>query len=175
MSKLRFTLFATLVASVVGFVGCGSTATAPSSDAPSADGAAYRLSSEPEDAKDVKEAKGVVKDDEEVTLVGRIGGDVNPWIEGQAAFLIVDKALKPCNEKDDDACPTPWDYCCDADSLAEHKALVKVVDGSGKTVAADARKLLGLKELQTVVVHGKAKRDEAGNLTVLAEGVFVRN
>jgi hypothetical protein len=28
--------------------------------------------------------------------------------------------------------------------------------------------------LSTVVVKGKAKRDEAGNLTVLATGVFVK-
>jgi hypothetical protein len=53
--------------------------------------------------------------------------------------------------------------------------MVQVVDSSGKPLAGDARQLLGLKELQTVVVHGKAQRDEAGNLTVLAEGVFVRN
>lgn len=84
-------------------------------------------------------------------------------------------ALKPCNEKDDDACPTPWDYCCDVDDLPANKAMVKVVDGSGNTVATDARKLLGLKELQTVVVRGRAKGDEAGNLTVLADGIFVRN
>ena len=37
-----------------------------------------------------------------------------------------------------------------------------------------ARKLLNLKELQTVVVKGKVKRDEAGNFTMLASGVFVR-
>ncbi len=53
--------------------------------------------------------------------------------------------------------------------------MVKVVDDGGKTVATDARKLLGLKELQTVVVRGRAKRDEAGNVTVLADGIFVRN
>lgn len=53
--------------------------------------------------------------------------------------------------------------------------MVKIVDASGKPVATDARKLLGIKELQTVVVHGVAKRDESGNLTVLADGVFVRN
>jgi hypothetical protein len=38
----------------------------------------------------------------------------------------------------------------------------------------DARELLGVKELQTVVVKGKAKRDEQGNLTVLASGVYPR-
>jgi len=31
-----------------------------------------------------------------------------------------------------------------------------------------------VKELQTVVVQGIAKRDEAGNLTVQATGLYVR-
>jgi hypothetical protein len=34
--------------------------------------------------------------------------------------------------------------------------------------------MLGLTELQTVVVRGKAKRDEAGNLAVHLNGIFVR-
>ena len=52
---------------------------------------------------------------------------------------------------------------------------MKIVDESGKLVKIDARKLLNLKELQTVVVRGKVKRDEAGNLTVIATGVHVKN
>lgn len=135
----------------------------------------YRLTTEPSTPRGVKAARADAKNDEEVALVGRIGGDVDPWVEGQAAFMLVDTALKPCNENDDDGCKTPWDYCCDTDVLPASKAMVKVVDVSGKTVAVDARKLLGVKELQTVVVRGRAKRDEAGNLTVLASGVFVRN
>ncbi len=39
---------------------------------------------------------------------------------------------------------------------------------------ADARELLKVKELSTVVVKGKAKRDDAGNLTILASGVYVK-
>jgi hypothetical protein len=162
---------------VLGLVGvlagCG---TSPSpQDKASAEGAAYRLQSAPEGAKGVKAVKADSKDGDEVVVEGRIGGEASPWVEGQAAFLVVDKLLKPCNEKEDDACETPWDYCCDTDVLPEHKAMVKIVDSSGKTVSTDARKLLGIKELQIVVVRGKAKRDDAGNLTVLADGIFVRN
>lgn len=166
-----------LNAAFVFLAGCGSSP--PSADTttsgPSPEGAAYLLATEPPGAANVKDAKTIAKSDEKITLVGRIGGDVNPWIEGQAAFLVVDTALKPCNEQHDDGCKTPWDYCCDAGELPAHKAMVKIVDASGKPVATDARKLLGIKELQTVVVHGVAKRDESGNLTVLADGVFVRN
>jgi hypothetical protein len=155
--------------------GCNRTTPTPVASGPSTEGAAYWLEAEPPGAVGIKQARADAADQEEVTLVGRIGGETNPWVEGQAAFLLVDGALKPCNERQDDACPTPWDYCCDLAELREHKAMVKVVDAGGQTIAVDARKLLGLKELQTVVVHGQARRDEAGNLTVLADGVYVRN
>ena len=39
---------------------------------------------------------------------------------------------------------------------------------------ADARELFDVKELMTVVVRGKALRDDAGNLTVLATAIFVK-
>jgi hypothetical protein len=53
-------------------------------------------------------------------------------------------------------------------------ALVKFVDETDQVVKADARSLFDLKELSTVVIKGTAKRDEAGNLTVLASGLFVK-
>ena len=111
------------------------------------------------------------EDGDAVTILGRIGGDTNPWVEGRAAFTIVDPKLEPCNP--DEGCPTPWDYCCSTDQLPTHRALIKIVDGAGDTVEQDARKLLGVKELQTVMGRGQAKRDSAGNLTVLASGVYV--
>ena len=52
--------------------------------------------------------------------------------------------------------------------------MIKVVDENGDPVQADARELLKVKELSTVVIKGKAKRDDAGNLTVLASGVYVK-
>lgn len=73
-----------------------------------------------------------------------------------------------------DNCPHPWDYCCETDKLPEASALVKIVDQEGNVVKSDARNLLSVKELQTVVVKGKAQRDETGNLTILANGVFVK-
>ena len=54
-------------------------------------------------------------------------------------------------------------------------ALVKFVESDGSVVNHDARKVFNLVELQTVVVKGKAKRDDAGNLTILADGMFVRD
>ena len=157
------------------FAGCGGASSEPAPAASSApESSTYLLGAEPAEAKDVIAARTDTKNDEAVVVVGRIGGDMKPWIEGRAAFSIVDRSLVPCNEREGDDCPTPWDYCCDTDKFPEAKALVKVVDEAGKLVGTDARELLGVKELQTVVVKGKAQRDEAGNLTVLADGVYVR-
>lgn len=169
----RITVAALATCMAGSIAGCGTSQPPATTAAPSPEGVAYRLATEPAGAKGVKEVRADAKDEDEITIVGRIGGDSNPWIEGQAAFLLVDPALKPCSAAE--GCPTPWAYCCDAGQLPENKALVKVVSTDGKPLAVDARKLLGLKELQTVVVHGRAKRDETGNLIVLADGVFVRN
>lgn len=157
-------------------VGCGKPASSPASQtsAPAAVTAASSdvlLKEQPTDAKPVADVREAAEDGVEVTILGRIGGGSNPWVDGRAAFTIVDPKLEPC--KPSEGCPTPWDYCCSTDQLPKNRAMIKVVDSSGGTVEQDARKLLGLKELQTVVVKGKAKRDEAGNLTVLADGVFV--
>lgn len=135
----------------------------------------HLLTSEPAGAKEVIQARKSAKDDEEVILVGRIGGSENPWIQGRAAFSIVDNSLKACSDIPGDGCDKPWDYCCETDKLPTAMALIKFVDEEGNLIKSDARKLLNLKELQTVVVKGKAKRDDTGNLTVFASGIFVRN
>jgi hypothetical protein len=164
-----------LLLGVVLATGCGRQGPEgrPDSGPAGADGAKYLLNKEPAGAKGVLEVRKRAGDGDEVVVVGRIGGGEKPWVEGRAAFWIVDPSLKPCG--DDEGCPTPWDYCCEEkESLLRATATVKVTDGEGRTVPEDARKLLGLKELQTVVVKGRAKRDETGNLTVLADGVYVR-
>jgi hypothetical protein len=157
----------------VSLAGCGSTGTGTPDGGSSVEGSKYLLSSEPSGAQDVKAILESAQDGDEITVVGRVGGDANPWIDGLAAFNIADLSLTPCNEIEGDACPQPWDYCC-APDLPANRTLVKIVDGSGNVVASGAKELLRLEELQTVVVHGTASRDEAGNVSVLATGVFVR-
>ncbi len=143
--------------------------------APTVDGSKYLLTSEPDDGMGVIKVREGVKDKDDVVIVGRIGGSANPWIVGRAAFSIVDDSLKACSDIPGDKCEKPWDYCCETtDKLTTSTALVKVVDENGDLLKADARELFQVKELSTVVVKGKAQRDEAGNLTVLASGVYVK-
>lgn len=166
-----------LLIAVIAMAGCSQSSTNdPAGTATSSvDGSIYVLDEEPVGAADVKAARADAKDADEVVVLGKIGGSTNPWIEGNAAFTIVDLSLKSCADREGDNCPKPWDYCCESgEDLKAGTVLVKVVDDSGETVPEDARKLLPVKELSTVVVRGKAQRDDSGNLVVLASGVFVR-
>ena len=75
------------------------------------DGSKFLLSHEPEGAEDVIKVRESAKDEAEVVIVGRIGGSEVPWVEGRAAFSIVDTSLKSCLDVGSDQCPMPWDYC----------------------------------------------------------------
>ena len=86
-------------------------------------------------------------------------------VKGRAAFAVVDPSIELC---DGAVCSCCKDKVCDA------SALVKVVDEDGHVLKTDARELLNVKQNELVVVSGKAKRDDAGNLTILASGVYVR-
>lgn len=132
----------------------------------------YVVAVEPAGAVPVGDARKSAKDGETVVLVGHIGGSKAPFVDGLAAFTIVDPKVPWCHPGE--GCPTPWDYCCTQNDVQDNIATVKVVNEAGKPVSGDARTLLGVKELSLVVVEGKAGRDAEGNLSVLASRVFVR-
>ncbi|MCR9208083.1 MULTISPECIES: hypothetical protein [Rhodopirellula] len=132
----------------------------------------YEAETEPAGAMPVGEAREKTEDGKDVTLVGLIGGSSEPFVKGLAAFTIVDPKVPYCAPEE--GCPTPWDYCCETDAVKQNIATVKIVDDSGKPVTQDAREFLNVKELSTVVVKGKARRDDQGNLTVAASKVFVK-
>ena len=158
----------------VAIIGCSSEPASkenPSTRATPA-GQKYLLADEPKGAQAVTEVGESSKDDQQVTVVGRIGGSAKPWIEGMAAFTIVDESLEPCAP--DEGCPTPWDYCCSINSIPKAALMVQVVDEGGKPLQSDAREMLGLKELQTVVVQGRVQRDADDSIVVLADGIHVK-
>jgi hypothetical protein len=183
MLKLKVSAAAMLVAGLLA--GCSSqstsqpTATAPSDKPaarqPSAEGAKYRLAAEPAGAQEVIAVRSDAADGDKVVVVGRIGGDVNPWVEGRAAFSVVDNSIRACSDIPGDGCPTPWDYCCETDKLKTGKILVKFVDDGGQLIASDARELLGVGELDTVVIEGQVQKSEGGNAVLLAHGVYVKS
>ena len=161
-----------LVHMLLGAVGCQPKDASTAKENSSLDTSSFLASNEPTGAIPVGEAREKTEDGQEVTLVGRIGGSRKPFVDGLAAFTIVDAKVPFCAPGE--GCPTPWDYCCETDAVKSNIATVKIVSEAGTPVSKSARELLNVKELATVVVKGKAKRDDQGNLTVSANQVFVR-
>lgn len=152
-----------------------SSQTAPESNAgTSTVDAKYIMTEEPDGAEDVIAVRESAKDGDEILITGRIGGEMKPIVDGLVAFKIVDHSLNACSDIEGDNCATPWDYCCETDKLPGATAFVELHDKDGNLVKGDAKEILNVKELSTVVVKGKAERDDAGNLTVVAESVYVK-
>jgi hypothetical protein len=155
-----------MLSSLFGTIGCSPSS--DNADSISASKSAYEVTTEPDGSIPIGDARRQAKDDEEVTLVGRIGGSLEPFVEGMAAFTIVDPSVPYCADEE-----APWSYCCHQDAVKENIATVQIVDETGNTVMSDARKLFNVKEFSTVTVQGKAKRDQQGNLAVHVTKLFV--
>lgn len=132
----------------------------------------FYIKDAPPGAQSVASARQNTKSGDEVIVTGRVGGSAQPFVNGAAAFSIVDNSEKSCLE-DGSACAVPWDYCCtDPKTLAEKGASVEFVQGEQR-VGASVRGFHGVDHLKVVTVVGKAKKDEAGNLTILARGIYI--
>ncbi len=160
-------------AALVLATGCGS-ANSVNSQTANVDASLYQLDAEPDGAVGVIAARESVKDGAPLVLVGRVGGSAHPWIDGRAAFMLLDASMSVVAEGEgsgeDELC---LGDCCATERL-DCTALVKVVDAQGKIVPVDSRELLGLNKSDLVVIQGNAKRDESGNFVMLAKGVFIR-
>ncbi len=130
----------------------------------------FWLAELPAGAVDVAAAHQSATDGTEIVVRGVVGGSEEPFVEGLAAFTIVDPAEKSC-VGDGMGCATPWDYCCvDPATLAKASATIELHEGD-VLLAARPRGFHGLDHLVTVVVSGTARRDAHGNLTVVARGL----
>jgi hypothetical protein len=174
---MRTMLLSVALSSTVAiFGGCGAsdvkfTAGASSK---STDGSRYMLAEEPEDAIGVIDARQSASDGAPLTVVGRIGGTTSPWVNGRAAFMLLDASLMMVAEGAD----TGDGQICTGDCCAAERAhatmLVKILDGKGRVLEVDSRHLLGLAESDMVVVFGKATKDKSGNVALIADAVFIR-
>ena len=131
----------------------------------------------------VSQARLAAADGDEVSVVGLVGGADDPFVDGMAAFTITDFTITDFTITDPasgdhhdhghDARSGCGDPNCSSEGHASQacRVMVKLVDRSGRIVATDARELLGIRKREKVVVHGYAKCDDFGNLTILADGV----
>ena len=135
------------------------------------------LSAAPAGAKPLGEVKQSAKQGDEITFVARVGGTLNPFIDGRATMVVIDPSLDSCADMgDDDHCSTPWDYCCEPrDSLTANSATVQIVGADGKPLPLGLKGQSGIEELVTITVVGTvAEKNEEGLMIVNASGVHVK-
>jgi hypothetical protein len=107
-----------------------------------------------------------------VTLIGKIdAGDFPAFQEKQATFMLSELPADGHGLDDpdhEDNCPF-----CKRRAAKAPKAIVNMIDADGKTIAMDARKLLGLVEGERIIAVGTARFDESVNmLTLQCSGVY---
>lgn len=160
---------------LAGALGCNESSPSAAADTPAAS-ASWLLAAEPADVRPVGEAKADAVEGDEVVVVGRIGGRVEPITSESPVFTIVDLELKHCRETKGDLCPTPWDYCCEPrESLTANSVTVQLVspDGSPMTIDPIAA---GLDPLDEIVVVGTVgPRPSPEVLVIRATAVHLRD
>jgi hypothetical protein len=165
------------VASLAVTAGCGkgldSNATAAHATNVNIDSSKYLLNEEPDGAVGVIAARETAEDGKPLVMVGRIGGAANPWIDGRAAFTLLDASMTVVAEGEEAEGAICTGDCCATERLT-CTAMVKIVDTDGQLISMDSRQLLGVKEADMVVVEGKAQKDKAGNFVMLANRVYIR-
>lgn len=158
------------------FSGCGTAADTDVVPAipPGIDANKFVLQEEPDGAIGVIEARETSEDGKPLVMVGCIGGIANPWIDGRAAFTLLDASMTVVAEGEEmteGAICTG--ECCD-DLRAGCTALVKFVDAKGSVIPVDSRQLFGVKESDMLVIEGTAQKDKSGNFVMIASRLFIR-
>lgn len=163
--------------------GCGEKKQGATSTAPSGAGApALALETvvvqeeNVPDAVPVGTAKPAVKQGDTVTVLGRIGGSVNPFNRNRAVFTIVDPKIPTCGEgHDPDHCSTPWDYCCEPpESLRANVATIEIAGPDGKPLTFSVQGMRGLEPMATITVTGTVvEHNDQGVFLVRAEKIHV--
>lgn len=170
-------LAAMFLGTIALFSGCNRAPEAGSQPSPSSnpiDGSRYMLTEEPDEAIGVIEARESASDGAPITVVGRIGGTISPWVNGRAAFTLLDASMVLVAEGTD----TEEGQICTGDCCAAERGnatmLVKIIDDKGRVLEVDSRRLLRIVENDMVVVCGKATKDKSGNVALMVDGIFVR-
>ncbi len=134
---------------------------------------AWVLTSAPESAMGIAEAKANAEEGDRIVLRGRIGGRKQPIAADSPVFTVMDLGVPHCGELHGDRCATPWDYCCETpDAITANAATVQIVDADGMPVGSSPS-AFGFAPLDEVVVVGTvAPRPQRDVLTVRATGVF---
>jgi hypothetical protein len=110
---------------------------------------------------------------EEVVVLGRIGGVKNPCDATRSVFVMTDPTSDIVGSSEHDG-NCDCHFCQKSKADLPTLAIVELVDEQGQAYPYSVQQLADLAPDQMVVVRGRAKLDALGNLSVAASGVYVR-
>ncbi len=112
---------------------------------------------------------GKLPADGEVVVRARINaGDMPPWAEGQAAFIITDAMG---HDGDEDHNPHECPFC--QRNIMDSIAQVRLTGDDGKTIPIDTRKLLGVQEHSLVVIRAKVTLGDSEMLVLIPDQIYI--
>lgn len=159
--KTNWMMITTLAAGLAVAGGCGKNETAePSMERQPVQVDAFAGLFAPvgvDEAETITALRTRAKPGEQVTLVGKVMGMMEPFVPNRAAFVVGDEeVLVSCDLMgDEDHCETPWDLCCeDPKAIRASTATIQVVDENGGVIKQEIRGVNGLKELSRMRVRG---------------------
>jgi hypothetical protein len=176
---MKYTTLTLTVCSALALISCGEKKTTATDDSPTTGTSLESIivKSAPAGAQSITEVRKSVEMGKEVTLTGKVMGRKDPFVEGRALLILGDPAIiTSCDLRPADACPTPWDVCCDDnDAIKAATATIQVVDQDGKPIKQGLKGVSGIKELSKLVVKGTvAEGSNADNLLINATAIFVK-
>lgn len=124
----------------------------------------------PQNVVDVASAKKDAGEGDRIAVRGVIGGRLDAISKESAVFVIMDPSIPSCADNPEDACRTPWDYCCETpETIAANSATVQIVGaGDGASIRG-----AGLSELDEVIVEGAVGPRPSGDVLVIrADSVY---
>ena len=132
---------------------------------------AWVLTSAPEGAISITEAKASAKEGDTIVIRGRIGGRHSPITAESPVFTVMDMGLEYCGQFHDDGCTTPWDYCCETPGTITANAATVQIVGEGRIDPVAG----GLAPLDEVILIGTVgPRPDENVLTIKATGIYTQ-
>ena len=138
--------------------------------------AAFFTTERPTEVADLIQIKPTAAVGDSVTFLARVGGRVEPFVDGLAIFTVADPSLLSCELMgEEDHCPLPWDYCCeDSNGITAGSATIRLAGSAGDPIAANAEGAGGLEPLKFVVVEGVVnERNDEGLFVIDATQIWV--
>jgi len=131
------------------------------------------VGTEPTGAVPVSELKsqhiaGELQAGTSVVIRARINaGEMSPWTQGQAAFIVTDATGHDGSEDHD---PHECPFC--SRDIRDHMAIVRCTKDDGQLIPTDAREVLGVAEGELLVVQGTIGDADAEEFVVDAQSIY---